>query len=107
MTWSKRQNRKADDGGLHRVNATDPKRSAMRILLLCHRFPYPPNSGANIRSFNMISHLSRHHSAVVASLTRSDKERTEVSALEEQCAGVITAPLGRTDAGAREIGSAA
>jgi hypothetical protein len=75
----------------------------MRILLLCHRFPYPPNSGANIRSFNMIRHLSRHHAVVVASLTRSDKERNEVSALEEQCAGVITAPIGRTAAWARML----
>src|SRR3546814_19894818 len=51
----------------------------------------------------MISHLSRHHSVVVASLTRSDKERKGVSALEEQCAGVITAPIGRTAAWARML----
>src|SRR3546814_13739882 len=47
--------------------------------------------------------LSRHHSVVVASLTRSDKERKGVSALEEQCAGVITAPIGRTAAWARML----
>src|SRR3546814_11878833 len=101
MIWSKRQNRKADDGGLHRVNATDPKRSAMRILLLCHRSPYPPNSGAHIRSFNMISHLSRHHSVGVATLTRRDKERKGVSAPEGEGAGVIDRPRGLTPAGAR------
>jgi len=65
----------------------------MRILFLCHRFPYPPNSGANIRSFNMIRHLSRSHSVVVASLTRSDAERQAIPDLESYCAGVVTAPI--------------
>lgn len=75
----------------------------MRILFLCHRFPYPPNSGANIRSFNMIRHLSRHHAVVVASLTRSDTERQAVPELEKQVAGVITAPIGNTEAWAKTL----
>ncbi len=31
----------------------------MKILYVCHRFPYPPKRGGKIRPFNMIRHLSR------------------------------------------------
>ncbi len=46
----------------------------MRILFVCHRFPYPPTRGGKIRPFNMISHLSKSHEVTVASLARSDEE---------------------------------
>ncbi|MGF1630363.1 MAG: TIGR03087 family PEP-CTERM/XrtA system glycosyltransferase [Kiloniellaceae bacterium] len=75
----------------------------MRILFLCHRFPYPPNSGANIRSFNMIRHLSRDHAVVVASLTRNETERQAIPDLERQCAGVVTAPIGNAGAWAKAL----
>ena len=32
----------------------------MRILYVCHRFPYPPKRGGKIRPFNMIRHLAQH-----------------------------------------------
>ena len=70
----------------------------MRILFLCHRFPYPPNSGGNIRSFNMIRHLSRNHTVVVAALTRNVAERQAIGDLERHCAAVISAPMGRAAA---------
>jgi hypothetical protein len=75
----------------------------MRILLLCHRFPYPPNSGANIRSFNMIRHLSQHHAVVVASPTRNEKEREAEADLVRLCAGVITAPISSVQAWANTL----
>ena len=31
----------------------------MRILYVCHRFPFPPKRGGKIRPFNMIRHLAR------------------------------------------------
>ena len=31
----------------------------MRILYVCHRFPYPPKRGGKIRPFNMIRHLAQ------------------------------------------------
>ncbi len=70
----------------------------MRILFLCHRFPYPPISGGNIRSFNMIRHLSRNHTVVVAALTRNVAERQAIGDLERHCAAVISAPMGRAAA---------
>jgi hypothetical protein len=31
----------------------------MRILYVCHRFPFPPKRGGTIRPFNMIRHLAQ------------------------------------------------
>ena len=70
----------------------------MRILFLCHRFPYPPNQGGNIRSFNMIRHLNQDHDVVVASLTRNEAERQATTDLEQHCAAVISAPIGPAEA---------
>ena len=44
----------------------------MKILFLCHRFPFPPDSGARIRPFHMLKHLTRVHDVTLASLVRSD-----------------------------------
>ena len=47
----------------------------MRILYVCHRFPYPPQRGGKIRPFNMIRHLSAQgHEVTVASLARTRAE---------------------------------
>jgi sugar transferase (PEP-CTERM/EpsH1 system associated) len=85
------------------MSSESPSAEKLRILFLCHRFPYPPNSGANIRSFNMIRHLSRDHAVVVASLTRSEAEHQAIGDLEKLCAGVITAPIGKAEAWARMV----
>jgi hypothetical protein len=49
----------------------------MRILYICHRFPFPPKRGGKIRPFNMIRHLSASHEVTVASLARSAAEAKE------------------------------
>ena len=43
----------------------------MRILYLCHRFPFPPKRGGKIRPFNMIRHFAERHEVTVCSLARS------------------------------------
>ncbi|HLX29161.1 MAG TPA: TIGR03087 family PEP-CTERM/XrtA system glycosyltransferase, partial [Casimicrobiaceae bacterium] len=58
----------------------------MKILYVCHRFPFPPRRGGKIRPFNMIRHLSRHHDVTVASLVRSEKEADEGQGLRAHCA---------------------
>lgn len=40
----------------------------MRILVIAHRMPFPPNKGDKIRAFNVISRLARRHDVYVASL---------------------------------------
>jgi sugar transferase (PEP-CTERM/EpsH1 system associated) len=58
----------------------------VRILYICHRFPYPPKRGGKIRPFNMIRHLSASHDVVVASLARSPEEAEEGRGLADYCA---------------------
>lgn len=65
----------------------------MKILFVCHRLPFPPNRGGKIRPFNMISHLARKHSVVVASLAQTDQELREGSPLRDICDEVIAEVL--------------
>jgi len=58
----------------------------MKILYVCHRFPFPPKRGGKIRPFNMIRHFSRDHHVTVASLVRSDEEAAEAQGLAAHCA---------------------
>jgi sugar transferase (PEP-CTERM/EpsH1 system associated) len=65
----------------------------MRILYLCHRFPYPPNSGAKVRAFNTIRHLSQRHDVVVATLEVETGEAARGAGLADYCTGYIHEPL--------------
>ena len=69
----------------------------MKILYVCHRFPFPPKRGGKIRPFNMIRHLSRRHEVHVASLARSAQEASEGAGLRDYCArfdvSVVDAPV--------------
>ena len=59
----------------------------MKILYLCHRFPFPPKRGGKIRPFNMIRHLSGSgHDVTVASLARSPAEASEGRGISPYCA---------------------
>src|SRR5512145_1979018 len=57
----------------------------MRVLYLCHRFPFPPRRGGKIRPFNMIRHLSAGHEVTVASLARTAAEAQEGAGLSQHC----------------------
>ena len=58
----------------------------MKILYLCHRFPFPPNRGGKIRPFNMIKHLfAAGHEVTVASLARSTDEAREGAGIAPYC----------------------
>lgn len=54
----------------------------MNVLLLCHRFPWPPNRGGNIRSFHVLRHFAAHHRATLASLLHPEDDDAAVTALE-------------------------
>jgi sugar transferase (PEP-CTERM/EpsH1 system associated) len=58
---------------------------AVRILFLCHRFPYPPTFGSKVRAFNVIRHLARGHEVTVLSLARSDDELREAEGIAAFC----------------------
>jgi sugar transferase (PEP-CTERM/EpsH1 system associated) len=57
----------------------------MRVLFVCHRFPYPPIRGGKIRPFNIIRHLSQRHEVTVASLARSEEEAQDGEGLAAHC----------------------
>jgi sugar transferase (PEP-CTERM/EpsH1 system associated) len=65
----------------------------VRILYLCHRFPYPPKRGGKIRPFNMIRHLAQRHEVVVCSLARSPQEAQEGAGIAPYCAGYHVATV--------------
>jgi sugar transferase (PEP-CTERM/EpsH1 system associated) len=62
----------------------------VKILYVCHRFPFPPKRGGKIRPFNMIRHLSARHEVHVASIARSMKEVEEGEGLAAHCASYDT-----------------
>lgn len=58
----------------------------MRILYLCHRSPFPPNSGAKVRPFHMIRHFhAAGHDVTVCSLARSPGELKEGDGIARYC----------------------
>jgi sugar transferase (PEP-CTERM/EpsH1 system associated) len=70
----------------------------MKILYLCHRFPFPPKRGGKIRPFNMIRHLTASgHEVTVCSLSRGAAEAAEGEGIAEHChafhMGHVSAPL--------------
>jgi sugar transferase (PEP-CTERM/EpsH1 system associated) len=59
----------------------------VRILYVCHRFPFPPRRGGKIRPFNMIRHLTASgHQVTVASLARSAQEAEDGRGITAHCA---------------------
>jgi len=58
----------------------------VKILYLCHRFPFPPKRGGKIRPFNMIRHLTAQgHQVTVCSLARSQVEAEEGEGIAPHC----------------------
>ena len=58
----------------------------MKILYVCHRFPFPPKRGGKIRPFNMIRHFtSQGHKVTVCSLSRSADEAAEGQGIAPHC----------------------
>jgi sugar transferase (PEP-CTERM/EpsH1 system associated) len=67
----------------------------MRILLLTHRIPFPPNKGDKIRSFNLLSYLSRRHEVYVASLIDDEQDLLHVAQLRKCVRGFVYEFIGR------------
>jgi len=76
----------------------------MKILYICHRFPYPPDRGGKIRPFNMIKHFSEHgHDVIVASLVRSDAEARAGAGIRDDCAHYLMERVAAPGAAARML----
>lgn len=57
----------------------------MKILMLTPYLPYPPSSGGQIRSYNLIKHLSKKHSITLCSLIKYEEEKKYVKNLQPYC----------------------
>jgi len=57
----------------------------MKILMLTPYLPYPPSSGGQVRSFNLIKSLAKNHQITLYSLIKDEKEREYLSELEKYC----------------------
>jgi len=64
----------------------------MRILLITHRLPYPPNRGDKIRSFNVLAHLARNHEIVLACPVDDPADLGHVPALARFCREILATP---------------
>jgi polysaccharide biosynthesis protein PslH len=61
----------------------------MRILMVTHFFPYPPNDGGRLACFNPIKYLSRKNEVVLASMIEPT-ELQYISEMKRYCLGVET-----------------
>jgi sugar transferase (PEP-CTERM/EpsH1 system associated) len=76
----------------------------MRVLFVCHRFPFPPQRGGKIRPFNIIRHLHRQgHEVLVASLARSVEEERAAAGIREHCTDFFVARVAPFAAAARMV----
>ncbi len=61
----------------------------MKILMLTPYLPYPPSSGGQIRSYNLIKQLSKKHQITLCSLIKHDEEKKYVNNLKKYCQKVF------------------
>lgn len=57
----------------------------MKVLMLTPYFPYPPYSGGQTRSFNLIKNLGKKHQITLFSFIRDDKEKRFLKKLSPYC----------------------
>ena len=67
----------------------------MKILMLTPYLPYPPSAGGQIRSYNLIKHLSKHHEITLVCFTRGTNTSEQVTHMEKYCKKVIVFKRGK------------
>lgn len=60
----------------------------MKILMLTPYLPYPPSSGGQIRSYNLIKQLSKTNNITLYSLIKNQEEKKYIKNLEQYCSKV-------------------
>ena len=48
----------------------------MKILMVTPYVPYPPSSGGQIRTFNLLKHLSQSNEITLVALYKNDEEKS-------------------------------
>lgn len=57
----------------------------MKILMLTPYLPYPPNSGGQVRSYNLIKNLAKDHQITLFSLIKEESEKKYIKELKKYC----------------------
>lgn len=57
----------------------------MKILMLTPYLPYPPSSGGQIRSYNLIKNLAKKHEITLFSLIKTSEEKKYIPELQNFC----------------------
>jgi len=57
----------------------------MKILMVTPYVPYPPSSGGQIRTFNLLKHLSKNNEITLVSLFKDETEKQYESYLKNYC----------------------
>ncbi len=66
----------------------------MRILMLSSTFPYPPTrGGTEVRTFNLLKYLQRHHDLTLITQYNKDTDDAEVEELRRWVSELILFPL--------------
>lgn len=60
----------------------------MKVLLLVHRFPYPPTRGDCLRSWGEVTHLAQRHDVWLACVDRALPQRDHLKAARTVCRDV-------------------
>lgn len=60
----------------------------MKILMLTPYLPFPPSSGGQIRSYNLIKHLARDNEIHLVALIKSQEEEKYIRELKKYCKSV-------------------
>lgn len=67
----------------------------MKILMLTPYLPYPPSAGGQIRSYNLIKHLSKKHDITLACFTRETNTPDQITHMEQFCRKVLVFKRGK------------
>ena len=67
-----------------------------RILYLTQVLPFPLNTGARVRQYYVLRHLSRSHEVTLVSFVRDDDKPEHIAHLRSLCQAVHTVPMKRS-----------
>lgn len=76
---------------------------AKRILMLCHRIPYPPDKGDKIRSYRWLMALAEHYQVVLGAFIDDPQDWVHAPRLQALCADLLLLPLDPTRARLRAL----
>lgn len=60
----------------------------MKILMLTPYVPFPPASGGQIRTLNLLKHLSKHNTIILVALYKDEEQKKYAKDLKEYCSEI-------------------